>query len=122
MSVKAKIAAGTATFGLVGGGLAMAGTMTASAATPNCGYTCTQIFTQKYGPQYLVDVFQARAAATQPGHPLPAVEQRPGRGLRGQDLGTVGNFYTDLRPGHPGSSHTLTAATRPTRSSTSRTA
>ena len=34
MSVKAKIAAGAATFALAGGGLGMVGTLSASAATP----------------------------------------------------------------------------------------
>jgi len=66
MSVKAKIAAGAATLTIVGGGLGMVGTMTASAATPNCGANCTNIFSQKYGPQYLVDVFQAKAATGTP--------------------------------------------------------
>jgi hypothetical protein len=93
MSVKAKIAAGAATFGLVGGGLAMAGTMTASAATPSCGTQCTQIFTQKYGPQYLVDVFQARAAAGTPVILFQRSNSDPAEDFVVTGLGTVHSFY-----------------------------
>ena len=95
MSVKAKIAAGAATFGLVGGGLAMAGTMTASAATPNCGGDCSQIFTQKYGPQYLVDVFHARAAANQPVILFQRSNSDPAEDFVVTDLGTVHSFYNN---------------------------
>ncbi len=95
MSVKAKIAAGAATFGLVGGGLAMAGTMTASAATPNCGNNCAQIFTQKYGPQYLVDVFQARAAAGTPVILFQRSNSDPAEDFVVTDLGTVHSFYNN---------------------------
>jgi hypothetical protein len=106
MSVKAKIAAGTATFGLVGGGLAMAGTMTASAATPNCGYHCTQIFTQKYGPQYLVDVFQARAAAGTPVILFQRSNSDPAEDFVVKNLGTVGNFFTNYGLVTPQFAHT----------------
>ena len=95
MSVKAKIAAGAATFGLVGGGLAMAGTMTASAATPNCGANCTSIFTQKYGPQYLVDVFQAKAAAGTPVILFQRSNSDPAEDFVVADLGTVHSFYNN---------------------------
>src|ERR1700753_4239711 len=93
MSVKAKIAAGAATFGLVGGGLAMAGTMTASAATPNCGANCTQIFTQKYGPQYLIDVFQAKSAAGTPVILFQRSNSDPAEDFVVTDLGSVHSFY-----------------------------
>ena len=63
MSVKAKLRAGAATFVMVGGGLGMAGTLTASAATPSCGNHCVSLYTQKYGQHYFVDVYQGRAAA-----------------------------------------------------------
>src|ERR1700753_73383 len=94
MSVKAKIAAGAATSGLVGGGVAMAGTMTASAATPNCGANCTSIFTQKYGPQYLVDVFQAKAAAGTPVILFQRSNSDPAEDFVVQDFGNVDSFYS----------------------------
>jgi hypothetical protein len=95
MSVKAKIAAGAATFGLVGGGLAMAGTMTASAATPNCGANCTSIFTQKYGPQYLVYEYQARAAAGNPVILFQRSTSDPAEDFVVKDFGTVHSFYNN---------------------------
>jgi hypothetical protein len=93
MSVKAKIAAGAATLTIVGGGLGMVGTMTASAATPNCGANCTNIFSQKYGPQYLVDVFQAKSAAGTPVILFQASNSDPAEDFVTVDEGTVNNFY-----------------------------
>jgi hypothetical protein len=93
MSVKAKIAAGAATLTIVGGGLGMVGTMTASAATPNCGSTCVNIFSQKYGPQYLVDVFQAKSAAGTPVILFQASNSDPAEDFVTVDEGTVHNFY-----------------------------
>jgi hypothetical protein len=95
MSVKAKIAAGAATFGLVGGGLAMAGTMTASAATPNCGANCAQIFTQKYELQYILDVYQARSAAGTPIILFQRSNSDPAEDFVVSDLGTVRHFYNN---------------------------
>jgi hypothetical protein len=98
MSVKARIAAGAATLTLVGGGLGMVGTMTASAATPNCDTngtgTCAQIFSQKYGPQYLLDVFQAKAKAGQPVILFQRSNSDPAEDFVVKDLGTVGSFFT----------------------------
>ena len=106
MSVKAKIAAGAATFGLVGGGLAMAGTMTASAATPNCGTKCSQIFTQKYGPRYLVDVYQARASAGTPVILFQRSNSDPAEDFVVKNLGAVHSFYADHGLVAPAFDHT----------------
>ena len=92
MSVKAKIAAGTATFALVGGGLGLAGALTASAATPACGNGCTNIFPQKYGPQYQVDVYQARAAANQPVILFQQSNSDPAEDFVVRNEGTVNNY------------------------------
>jgi hypothetical protein len=97
MSVKAKIVAGAATFTLVGGGLGMVGTLTASAATPNCdtngSSNCAQIFSQKYGPQYLVDVYQAKSAAGTPVILFQASNSDPAEDFVPVDEGTVHDFY-----------------------------
>jgi hypothetical protein len=93
MSVKAKIVAGAATLTIVGGGLGMVGTMTASAATPNCGASCTNIFSQKYGPQYLVDVFQAKSAVGTPVILFQASNSDPAEDFVTVDEGTVHDFY-----------------------------
>jgi hypothetical protein len=106
MSVKVKIAAGAATFGLVGGGLAMAGTMTASAATPSCGYNCSQIFTQKFGPDYLLDVFQQHAAANQPIIAFQSSNSDPAEDFLVVDEGTVHHFYHNYGLVSSGFAHT----------------
>src|SRR6201986_2599997 len=95
MSIKAKIAAGAPTFGLVGGGLGVGGRMTARAAAANCGNHRAQIFTQKYGPQYLVDVFQARAAAGTPVILFQRSNSDPAEDFVVADLGTVHSFYNN---------------------------
>src|ERR1700761_9280559 len=97
MCVKAKIAAGAATLTIVGGGLGMAGAMTASAATPNCDTngtgTCAQIFSQKYGPQYLLDVYQAKAAAGTPIILFQRSNSDPAEDFVVTPQGTVDSFY-----------------------------
>jgi hypothetical protein len=116
MSVKAKIAAGAATLTLVGGGLGMVGTLTASASTPTCGaYTagtaptqpifgfggstgtpstgCAQIFSQKYGPQYLLDVYQTSAKAGQPIILFQRSNTDQAEDFAVEDFGSVSDFY-----------------------------
>jgi hypothetical protein len=93
MSIKAKIAAGAATFAVVGGGLGMAGTLTASAATPPCSGDCAQLFSQKYGPQYVTDVYQAKAKAGQPIILFQASNSDPAEDFSVAFLGTVHSFY-----------------------------
>jgi hypothetical protein len=95
MPVKTRIAVGAATFGLVAGGLGMAGTLTASAATPSCGGNCANIFVQKYGPKYLLDGWQGKAAAGTPVILFQKSNTDPAQDFVVKDLGTVGGFYTD---------------------------
>ena len=95
MSIKTRIAAGAATFAVVGGGLGMAGTLTASAATPPCSGDCAQLFSQKYGPQYVTDVYQARAAAGQPVILFQASNSDPAEDFSFSFLGSVHSFYHD---------------------------
>src|ERR1700740_239424 len=72
MSIKSKVLATAATLALVGGvgpaarvaGVGRAGVLgtpvTANAATPSCGRTCVDIFSQEFGhhktPNYILDV------------------------------------------------------------------
>ena len=65
MSVKAKIAAAAATFALAGGGLGTAGTLSASAASSNCGSGCQDLYGQKFGSGYILNVKGGTAAAGQ---------------------------------------------------------
>jgi hypothetical protein len=93
MSVKAKLTAGAATFVMVGGGLGMAGTLTASAATPACGNHCISLYTQKYGTHYFVDVYQQRAAAGQESILFQASNSDPALDFTYAYEGTVNSFY-----------------------------
>ena len=94
MSFKAKLAVGAATFAMVGGGLGVAGTLTASAATPSCGKNCISLYTQKFGPHYFVDVYQARAAAGQESILFQGSNSDPALDFTYKYSGTVGSFYT----------------------------
>jgi hypothetical protein len=93
MSVKAKLAAGAATFVMVGGGLGMASTLTASAATPACGSHCISLYTQKFGTHYFVDVYQQRAAAGQESILFQASNSDPALDFTYAYEGTVNSFY-----------------------------
>jgi hypothetical protein len=84
MSIKAKIAAGAATLTIVGGGLGMAGTLTASAATPSCSTDCGQLFSQKYETHYVVILFQTS-------------NSDPAEDLTFSGLGSVDSFYRSHR-------------------------
>jgi hypothetical protein len=93
MSVKAKIAAAAATFALAGGGLSMLGTLSASAATPGCGSKCQDLYTQKFGPGYLLDTFEGTAAANQEVILFKASNRYPAEDFVIKNLGSVGSFY-----------------------------
>jgi hypothetical protein len=95
MSFKAKLAVGAATFAMVGGGLGVAGTLTASAATPSCGSTCISLYTQKFGTHDFVDVYQQRAAAGQESILFQGSNSDPALDFTYKYQGTVGSFYTD---------------------------
>src|SRR5512135_368383 len=69
MSITSKVLAAAATLA-VAGGLSTAGTLPASAATPQCGPHCIQIFSAKFGtnanPGFVETVFHGVAQAGQP--------------------------------------------------------
>ena len=94
MSFKAKLAAGAATFAMVGGGLGLAGTLTASAATPPCGNHCISLYPQKYGPHYYVDVYQQRAVAGNEVILFQGSNSDPALDFTFAYEGTVDSFYT----------------------------
>ncbi len=110
MSLKAKIAAGAATFALAGGSLGMVSTLSASAATPPCGENCTSYYTQKFHSAYVLDVLHRWAFA---GNGLILFQRSnsdPAEDFVTTDLGTVGSFYKDKRRLiSPGFDHTYHA-------------
>src|SRR5215218_4437064 len=69
MSVKSKVLAVAAALP-VAGGLSTVGTLPATAATPQCGPNCIQIFSAKFGtnasPNFVETVFQGVARVGQP--------------------------------------------------------
>jgi len=96
MSFKAKIAAGAATLALAGGGLGMVGTLSASASTPNCG-SCTNVYTQKYHQQYVLDVLHGQASTGNAVILFQRSNTDPAQDFVVNDLGTVGSFYNHSR-------------------------
>ena len=100
MSIKSKVLAAAATL-TVAGGLSTAGTLPASAATPQCGQHCIQIFSAKFGtyasPGFIETVFLGiptagvptivhRASSSDPAGDF--IVTQPGRG-------PVSTFYAD---------------------------
>ena len=96
MSFKAKIAAGAATFALVGGGLGMVGTVSASASTPNC-HGCTDWYTQKYHHTYVLDILHGTASTGNQVMLFQSSNSDPAEDFVVNDLGTVGSFYNHDR-------------------------
>jgi hypothetical protein len=100
MSIKSKVLATAATLALVGG-VGTAGvlgtTATANAATPSCGGTCVDIFSQEFGhhgtPNYLLDVFQQRSHINQPIILFRSSNADPAEDFRPEYQGTVADFF-----------------------------
>ncbi len=100
MSIKSKVLATAATLALAGG-VGTAGVLgtaaTANAATPSCGPTCVDIFSQEFGqhhsPNYLLDVFQQRSHIGQPIILFQSSNSDPAEDFRPEFQGTVLDFY-----------------------------
>src|SRR3984893_4407188 len=96
MSIKTKVLAAAATL-TIAGGLSTAGTLPASAATPQCGQACIQIFSAKFGtpaqPNFIETVFLGIPAAG-----VPTILHRASSTDPAEDLivpldGPVSMFY-----------------------------
>ena len=94
MSFKAKIAAAAATFTLAGGGLGTVGALSASAATPVSSSPVQYLYTLQFGPRYVLDTFQGRAAAGQKVILFKASSSDPAEDFAIKDLGKVGSLHT----------------------------
>ena len=93
MSIKTKVLAAAATLTLAGG-LSMAGTLSASAATPQCGQRCVQIFSAKFGPGFIETVFHGIPAAGVPTILHRASSSDPAEDLIVPLAGPVSMFYS----------------------------
>lgn len=96
MSVKSKVLAAVATL-TVAGGLSAVGTPSASAATPQCGPHCVQIFSAKFGtpahPRFVETVFRGIAAAGVPTGLRPVSSNDPAGDVIVSRAGLVSDFY-----------------------------
>jgi hypothetical protein len=98
MSFKAKIAAAAATFALAGGGLGLLGTLSAGAATHSCGSNCQDLYSQLFGPRYLLATFHGMATANQEVILGKASNRNPTEDFVIKDLGSVGSMYGQRQP------------------------
>ena len=100
MSIKSKVLATAATLALVGG-VGTAGVLgtaaTANAATPSCGGTCVDIFSQEFGhhftPNFILDVYQQHIRIGQPIILYRASNNDSAEDFRLEFQGTVADFY-----------------------------
>jgi len=98
MPIRSKVLAAAATLTMAGG-LSAAGTLPASAATPQCGPHCVQIFSRVFGtpdqPNFVETVFQGVAQAGQPTVLAPASSSNPAGDLIVPRTGVVSDFFAD---------------------------
>ena len=69
MSIKSKVFAASAALALVGG-VGVAGAISASAATPSCGFSCIEVFSHNFGthhqPNFVLDTLRRGEKVGQP--------------------------------------------------------
>jgi hypothetical protein len=96
MSIKSKLLAAAATLTLVGG-LGASGELAANAATPSCGHSCIDIFSNEFGthhsPNFVLDVSKGTARVGQ-----SIILYRTSNSDAAEDFtvayqGTVADFY-----------------------------
>jgi hypothetical protein len=100
MSIKSKLLATAATLTMVGG-VGTAGVLgtaaTANAATPSCGGTCVDIFSQEFGhhkvPNFILDVYQQHIRIGQPIILYRSSNNDLAEDFRLEFQGTVSAFY-----------------------------
>ncbi|MGW3882801.1 hypothetical protein ACWEC4_22170 [Streptomyces sp. NPDC005055] len=98
MSIKNKVLAAAAMVTMVSG-LGAAGTLSANAATPECGDSCIQIYSAKFGtseqPNLVETVYRGVARVGQPTAMYPVSESDPAGDIVGHRSGLVSDFYKD---------------------------
>ena len=95
MSIKSKLVTAATALTVIAG-VGAAGTLTANAATPKCGATCSDFYSRAFGTAFVFGVPKRAGQAGQVGQ--PAILARANRASRGEDfavdiLGTVHDFY-----------------------------
>jgi hypothetical protein len=98
MSVKSKVLAAAAATLTVVGGVSVAGTISANAATPQCGPKCIEVFSPRFGtpaqPDFIESVRHGKARVGEPAILGPASSSDPSGDLMPIVLGsgTVSDF------------------------------
>jgi hypothetical protein len=77
------------------------GTLSASAATPRCASACADLYTQKFGPRYLLASLQGMAWVNQGIILRRASRNHPSEDFVIKNLGSVGSFYGHQWPNTP---------------------
>jgi hypothetical protein len=96
MSIKSKLLAGAAALALVGG-VSTVGALSASAATPSCGFNCIDLFSRAFGthhtPNYVLDVLRQGAKVGQPIILFRGSNTDPAEDFVPSIQGTTADFY-----------------------------
>jgi hypothetical protein len=96
MSLKSKVFAAAAALTMVGG-LGAAGALTANAATPSCGHSCIDLFSNEFGshhsPNFVFDVLRQGDKVGQPIIAFRTSNSDPAEDFTVSYQGTVADFY-----------------------------
>jgi len=96
MSIKSKVLATAATLALVGG-VGTAGVLgsaaAANATTPSCGPNCGSIWSQEFGNQFVIDVYQQHIKINQPVILFRNSNGDPAEDFRITDQGSVAELF-----------------------------
>jgi len=96
MGLKSKVFAAAATLTLVGG-VSTVGMLSASAATPSCGFSCVDIFSRTFGthrtPNFVMDVWRQGAKVGQPIILFRTSNTDPAEDINASFSGTVDDFF-----------------------------
>ena len=97
MSIKSKVFAAAATLTLVGG-VGAAGAISASAATPSCGFTCIEVFNHNFGthkhPNFVLDTLRRGEKVGQPQILFRVSNSDPAEDYTISYQGLVSDFFT----------------------------
>lgn len=93
-SLRARTAAVAAAAAMVlSAGIGIVAAGTASAATPSCGFSCVNLFSEDFGPHFFMDVKGRNAVAGTPIILFRGSNSDPALDFTFADQGTVDDFY-----------------------------
>ena len=97
MSIKSKVFAAAATLTLVGG-VGAVGALSASAATPSCGFSCIEVFSHDFGthhqPNFVLDTLRQGEKVGQPQILFRTSNSDPAEDYTISYQGLVSDFFT----------------------------